>query len=168
MSISVCLLPISQSLTTSSVSPLCIITCFYWSLISTSLFNSHYCSFLCGDNDTSSAHLHQLPIRLTRLPPAYCLALLGPFNEVLKRFPWADLTPWPSLPDTGHRCWPDRNCELLAAIWLQNHLPWHPVEQLFSPRERSCRFSLFSSISATNQSNKAQKTVGDKSLDEVL
>lgn len=89
-----------------------------WFLFLSFLY-SNYCSFLYGEGDTSSAHLPQLSIRLTRLPPAYCLALLGLFNEVLKRFPWADLTSWPSLPDTGHCCWSDRNCELLAAIWLQ-------------------------------------------------
>lgn len=60
----------------------------------------------------------RFPIRLTRLPPAYCLAPPGPFNEVLKRFPWADLTSWPSLSVAGHRCWSDWNRELLADIWL--------------------------------------------------
>lgn len=56
---------ILQSLISWSLpaSPLSIITCLF--LVFFSFLNPHFCFFLYGDDDTSSAHLPQLPIRLT-------------------------------------------------------------------------------------------------------
>lgn len=102
---------------------------FLWLLAASSpaflglVFLYHFFILITAPSSTEVMTLPQLvflsfPIRLTRLPPAYCLAPPGPFNEVLKRFPWADLTSWPSLSVAGHRCWSDWNRELLADIWL--------------------------------------------------
>lgn len=71
---------------------------FLWLLAASSpaflglVFLYHFFILITAPSSTEVMTLPQLvflcfPIRLTRLPPAYCLAPPGPFNEVLKRFP---------------------------------------------------------------------------------